>query len=89
MTDPYYKEMKHHKREYDWVSNCVYANYKIPTKCIMVELSPMKLMIEEETITYAKILRTMVCTSVMIAFSPRGRAGLLEKSLQFELAPNA
>nr|VDD61280.1 unnamed protein product [Brassica oleracea] len=34
MTDPYYKEMKHHKREYDWVSNCVYANYKIPTKCI-------------------------------------------------------
>ncbi|KAL0677032.1 hypothetical protein Bca4012_005013 [Brassica carinata] len=34
MTDPYYKEMKHHKREYDWVSNCVYANYKIPKKCI-------------------------------------------------------
>ncbi|KAG2251065.1 hypothetical protein Bca52824_081201 [Brassica carinata] len=34
MTDPYYKEMKHHKREYDWVSNCVYANYKIPTKSI-------------------------------------------------------
>nr|VDD44671.1 unnamed protein product [Brassica oleracea] len=56
MTDPYYKEMKHHKREYDWVSNCVYANYKIPTKCIHVELSPWKLMTEEETITYAKIL---------------------------------
>ncbi|KAL0885661.1 hypothetical protein Bca101_009644 [Brassica carinata] len=34
MTDPYYKEMKHQKREYDWVSNCDYANYKIPTKCI-------------------------------------------------------
>ncbi|KAG2328586.1 hypothetical protein Bca52824_011314 [Brassica carinata] len=34
MTDPYYKEMKHQKREYDWVSNCIYANYKIPTKCI-------------------------------------------------------
>ncbi|KAL0702652.1 hypothetical protein Bca4012_058774 [Brassica carinata] len=34
MTDPYYKEMKYQKREYDWVSNCVYANYKIPTKCI-------------------------------------------------------
>ncbi|KAL0713329.1 hypothetical protein Bca4012_020307 [Brassica carinata] len=34
MTDPYYKEMKHQKREYEWVSNCVYANYKIPTKCI-------------------------------------------------------
>ncbi|CAG7885026.1 unnamed protein product [Brassica rapa] len=34
MTDLYYKEMKHQKREYDWVSNCVYANYKIPTKCI-------------------------------------------------------
>nr|VDD49241.1 unnamed protein product [Brassica oleracea] len=34
MTDSYYKEMKHHKREYDWMSNCVYANYKIPTKCI-------------------------------------------------------
>ncbi|KAL0854765.1 hypothetical protein Bca101_059917 [Brassica carinata] len=34
MTDPYYKEMKHQKREYDWVSNCVYTNYRIPTKCI-------------------------------------------------------
>ncbi|KAJ4874162.1 hypothetical protein Rs2_44007 [Raphanus sativus] len=46
-----------------------------------VELSQWKLMREDETSTYAKILRTMVCTSDITAYRHRGRAGLLEKSV--------
>ncbi|KAG2311391.1 hypothetical protein Bca52824_022948 [Brassica carinata] len=33
MADPYYAEMKQHKREADWLHAYVYANYCIPTKC--------------------------------------------------------
>ncbi|KAG2256831.1 hypothetical protein Bca52824_076125 [Brassica carinata] len=37
VNDPgrrYYTQDEASQKEYDWVSNCVYANYKIPTKCI-------------------------------------------------------
>ncbi|WZY70528.1 hypothetical protein YC2023_002768 [Brassica napus] len=33
MADPYYAEMKQHKRDADWLFACMYANYCIPKKC--------------------------------------------------------
>ncbi|KAG2312952.1 hypothetical protein Bca52824_024509 [Brassica carinata] len=33
MADPYYAEMKQHKRDADWLYACAYANYYIPKKC--------------------------------------------------------
>nr|VDD23502.1 unnamed protein product [Brassica rapa] len=33
MADPYYVEMKQHKRDADWLFACMYANYCIPKKC--------------------------------------------------------
>ncbi|KAJ4866098.1 Uncharacterized protein Rs2_52386 [Raphanus sativus] len=33
MTDPYYEDMKHNKREYDYIFNSVDATFKIPKKC--------------------------------------------------------
>ncbi|CDY07857.1 BnaC03g47650D [Brassica napus] len=32
-ADPYYAEMKQHKRDADWLFPCMYANYCIPKKC--------------------------------------------------------
>ncbi|KAG2270535.1 hypothetical protein Bca4012_072733 [Brassica carinata] len=32
MADPYYAEMKQHKRDADWLFACMYANYCIPKK---------------------------------------------------------
>ncbi|KAG5415251.1 hypothetical protein IGI04_002818, partial [Brassica rapa subsp. trilocularis] len=33
MTDPWYSEMKQHKREYDWLFTAADANHGIPNKC--------------------------------------------------------
>ncbi|KAL0853970.1 hypothetical protein Bca101_059122 [Brassica carinata] len=33
MADPYYADMKQHKRDADWLYACMYANYCIPKKC--------------------------------------------------------
>ena len=33
MTDPYFADMKQHKRDADWLYACAYANYYIPKKC--------------------------------------------------------
>ncbi|KAG2314487.1 hypothetical protein Bca52824_017609 [Brassica carinata] len=33
MADPYYADMKQHKRDADWLYAYMYANYCIPKKC--------------------------------------------------------
>ncbi|KAL0695995.1 hypothetical protein Bca4012_063175 [Brassica carinata] len=33
MTDPYYADMKQHKRDYDWLECVASAHYCIPKKC--------------------------------------------------------
>ncbi|KAG2306930.1 hypothetical protein Bca52824_026678 [Brassica carinata] len=33
MADPYYEEMKQHKRDADWIYAYAYANHCIPKKC--------------------------------------------------------
>ena len=57
MTDPYYADMKQHRRDADWRKCVLYAHHKIPKKCTCG--GPIRLGTDEERMSYtnAKSLR--------------------------------
>ncbi|KAF3591631.1 hypothetical protein DY000_02020642 [Brassica cretica] len=57
MTDPYYADMKQHRRDADWRECVLYAHHKIPKKCTCG--GPIRLETDEERMSYtnAKSLR--------------------------------
>ncbi|WZZ20690.1 hypothetical protein YC2023_122077 [Brassica napus] len=96
MADPYYVEMKQHKRDADWLFSCMYANYCIPKKCTCGGAITVKTDERGRNYYVCKVFEvrmTMVCTSDIPALTQSRKSLMckfreevsLHRKLQFEV----